>query len=103
MPCLNEARTLPSCIEKARLFLQEQRIAGEIIVADNGSSDGSIELAKGCGARVVPVAMRGYGAALAAGIEAARGKYLIMGDSDESYDFSALLPFVQELHKATTS
>jgi glycosyltransferase involved in cell wall biosynthesis len=99
MPCLNEARTLPACIKKAQLFLKEQGVSGEVIVADNGSTDGSIELAEELNARVVRVPVRGYGAALAAGIEAASGKYVIMGDSDESYDFSALSPFVQKLRE----
>ncbi len=99
MPCLNEARTLPACIRKAQEFLHDHRVAGEVIVADNGSTDGSIEIAQSLGARVVAVPVRGYGAALATGIEAARGKYVIMGDSDQSYDFSALLPFVEKLRE----
>src|SRR3984893_7757143 len=99
MPCLNEARTLASCIKKAQLFLKLQSVSGEIVVADNGSTDGSIEIAEKLSARVVRVPTRGYGAALAAGIEAARGKYVIMGDSDESYDFSALSPFVEKLRE----
>ena len=97
MPCLNEARTLPGCINKAQLFLKEHGVPGEVIVADNGSTDGSVELATGLNARVVAVPVRGYGAALAAGIAAAKGEYVIMGDSDESYDFSALAPFVAKL------
>jgi glycosyltransferase involved in cell wall biosynthesis len=97
MPCLNEARTVVSCIAKARTFLEREGIEGEVIVADNGSTDGSIELARSHGARVVRVAARGYGAALAAGIEAARGEFVIMGDSDDSYDFLALAPFVEQL------
>ena len=97
MPCLNEARTLAACIKKAQLFLKEHGIGGEVIVADNGSTDGSIEIAQNLKARVVTVSTRGYGAALARGIEAARGKYVIMGDSDESYDFSALSLFVEKL------
>lgn len=97
MPCLNEMRTLGGCIEQAKSFLERNGISGEVIVADNGSSDGSIALAHKCNARVVPVAVRGYGAALASGIGAARGEFIIMGDSDRSYDFSALLPFVQKL------
>jgi glycosyltransferase involved in cell wall biosynthesis len=97
MPCLNEGRTLGACIRKAQLFLKEHGIAGEVIVADNGSTDGSIEIARNSKARVVTMSAPGYGAALAAGIEAAKGKYVIMGDSDESYDFSALLPFVEKL------
>ena len=97
MPCLNEARTLAQCIAKAQLFLKEHGIAGEVIVADNGSSDGSIELAAQMGARIVTVETRGYGAALAGGIDAAQGKFVIVGDSDGSYDFSGLLPFVEKL------
>ncbi len=97
MPCLNEARTVAGCIRKAQLFLKEHAITGEVIVADNCSTDGSVEIAESLKARVVTVSTRGYGAALAAGIEAAKGKYVIMGDSDESYDFSALSPFVEKL------
>jgi len=97
MPCLNEARTLGACIKKAQLFLDQHGVSGEIIVADNGSTDGSVEIAENLNARVVNVPIRGYGAALAAGIEAARGKYIVMGDSDESYDFSALAPFLEKL------
>ena len=97
MPCLNEGRTLAACIRKAQLFLKEHGIAGEVIVADNGSTDGSIEIAQNLKARVVTMSAPGYGAVLAAGIEAAKGKYVIMGDSDASYDFSALLPFVEKL------
>ena len=97
MPCLNEARTLTGCIAKAQRFLEQYGISGEVLVADNGSTDGSIELATGLNARVVAVPVRGYGAALAAGIAAAKGEYVIMGDSDESYDFSALAPFVAKL------
>ena len=99
MPCLNEARTLGACIKKAQAFLHENGISGEVIVADNGSTDGSVRLPKNSSARVVNVPIRGYGAALAAGIEAARGKYIVMGDSDESYDFSALTPFVEKLRR----
>jgi glycosyltransferase involved in cell wall biosynthesis len=97
MPCLNESRTLGACIKKAQLFLNEYSILGEVIVADNGSTDGSIEIAETMNARIVRVATRGYGAALAAGIDAAEGKYVIMGDSDGSYDFSALFPFIEKL------
>jgi glycosyltransferase involved in cell wall biosynthesis len=99
MPCLNEARTLGNCIAKAQRFLEQYRISGEVLVADNGSTDGSMELATGLNARVVEVPVRGYGAALAAGIAAAKGEYVIMGDSDESYDFSALAPFVARLRE----
>lgn len=97
MPCLNEARTLESCIRKASRALADGGIKGEIIVADNGSTDGSQSLAERCGARVIDVAARGYGAALARGIAAARGQFVIMGDSDDSYDFSDLMPFVEKL------
>jgi glycosyltransferase involved in cell wall biosynthesis len=99
MPCLNEARTLTGCIAKAQRFLEQYGISGEVLVADNGSTDGSIELATGLNARVVAVPVRGYGATLAAGIAAAKGEYVIMGDSDASYDFSALAPFVARLHE----
>jgi glycosyltransferase involved in cell wall biosynthesis len=97
MPCLNEVRTVGVCVGKAQAFLREHDISGEIIVADNGSTDGSIELAERLNARVVRVPVRGYGAALAAGIDAANGRFVIMGDSDDSYDFSALMPFVEKL------
>jgi glycosyltransferase involved in cell wall biosynthesis len=85
MPCLNESRTLAACIEKAQLFLKQHDISGEVIIADNGSTDGSMEIAWSMNATVVKVEQRGYGEALAAGIEAAKGKYVIMGDSDESF------------------
>jgi glycosyltransferase involved in cell wall biosynthesis len=97
LPCLNEAETLGACIRKARSFLDESGIAGEIVVADNGSTDGSREIAASLGARVVEVADRGYGAALLGGIEAARGSFIIMGDADDSYDFTRLSPFVEQL------
>ena len=97
MPCLNEAETIQSCVRKAIRFLAESGINGEVLVADNGSSDGSQRLAEQLGARVVSVARRGYGAALIAGIEAAAGQFVIMGDADDSYDFTALTPFVAEL------
>jgi glycosyltransferase involved in cell wall biosynthesis len=97
MPCLNEAETLAVCVQKACGFLAREGIAGEVIVADNGSSDGSQEIAAANGARVVPVAQRGYGAALLGGIAAARGKYIIMGDADDSYDFTNLEAFVEKL------
>jgi hypothetical protein len=99
MPCLNEARTLATCIKKAQLFLKEHGISGEVIVADNGSTDGSVEIAENLNARIVRATVRGYGAALSAGINAAKGKYVIMGDSDQSYDFSALSPFIEKLRQ----
>jgi glycosyltransferase involved in cell wall biosynthesis len=97
MPCLNEAETLAACIDKARRFLHDARVAGEIVVADNGSTDGSPALAARLGARVVHVSARGYGHALTGGIAAAQGRYVIMGDADDSYDFSDLMPFVERL------
>ncbi len=97
MPCLNEALTLGTCVRKAQGFLHDYGIRGEVIVADNGSTDGSQQLAARLGARVVPVAEKGYGAALAGGIAAARGQYVIMGDSDDSYDFSDMMPIVEKL------
>ncbi|MBA4067331.1 MAG: dolichol-P-glucose synthetase [Isosphaera sp.] len=97
MPCLNEARTLETCIRKAQGFLQKSGIRGEVVVGDNGSTDGSQEIARRCGARVVDVPVRGYGAALYGATLAARGTYVIMGDSDDSYDFSDLAAFVEKL------
>ncbi|PKK15516.1 MAG: glycosyltransferase family 2 protein [Thermomonospora sp. CIF 1] len=97
MPCLNEAETLETCIRKALGFFEEHGIDGEVVVADNGSTDGSQQIARAAGARVVPVADRGYGNALMGGIRAARGRYVVMGDADDSYDFTALMPFLKEL------
>jgi len=97
MPCLNEAETLEACIVKAKGYLQRAGIAGEVVIADNGSTDGSQGLAEQLGARVIHVPLRGYGAALSAGIQAARGRFVIMGDSDDSYDFSRLDAFVAAL------
>jgi len=97
MPCLNEAETLALCIEEAQSFLARSGIAGEVLVADNGSTDGSQAIAQRLGARVVPIAERGYGAALRGGIAAARGRFVVMGDSDHSYDFGQLEGFVAEL------
>jgi len=99
MPCLNEVATVGRCVEKARGFLRRAGIEGEVVVADNGSHDGSRELALQAGARVIEVAERGYGAALAAGIRAARGRFVIMGDADDSYDFSALEGFIEKLRE----
>lgn len=97
MPCLDEAETIATCVAKARSFLARTGIRGEILVADNGSSDGSQALARAAGASVVHVAERGYGAALLGGIRAARGRYVIMGDADDSYDFGRLDAFVDRL------
>src|SRR6516162_126674 len=99
MPCLNEAETVATCVRKANGFLASSGISGEVLVADNGSTDGSQRLATDAGARVVPVSDKGYGNALMGGIVAARGKYVIMGDADDSYDFTNLMPFVDELRK----
>lgn len=99
MPCLNESETLESCIGKAMSFFARARISGEVVVADNGSTDGSQEIASKAGARVAPVAEKGYGNALWGGIQAARGRYIIMGDSDNSYDFLNLEPFVEKLRE----
>ena len=97
MPCLNEAETLAICIGKAQSFLTRSGIAGEVVVADNGSTDGSQAIASANGARVVPVPEKGYGAALAGGITAAHGKFVIMADADDSYDFANLDLFVAAL------
>jgi len=97
IPCLNEAETIAICVEKAKTFIAGAKVKSEVVVADNGSTDGSIELARAKGARVVPVAERGYGAALRAGIQAARGRYVIMGDGDDSYDFLHLDGFMTAL------
>jgi glycosyltransferase involved in cell wall biosynthesis len=97
MPCLNEAETLATCIQKAKKFLADSKISGEVLIADNGSTDGSQDIAVAQGVRVVPIPVRGYGAALIGGIDAARGRFVIMGDADDSYDFSALQPFVERL------
>lgn len=97
MPCLDEAETLAGCIAAARKGLEDAGVTGEILIADNGSRDGSVEIAEREGARVVHVAEKGYGNALRAGMAAARGRYIIMGDADLSYDFSKLRPFVERL------
>ena len=99
MPCLNEAETLAVCITKAKAFLARSGVEGEVLVADNGSSDGSREIARAQGARVVAVGVKGYGAALMGGIRAARSRYIIMGDADDSYDFLNLEPFVEKLRQ----
>jgi glycosyltransferase involved in cell wall biosynthesis len=97
MPCLNEAETLATCIRKAQTWLDENRVNGEVLIADNGSTDGSQTIATEMGARVVHVSAKGYGSALLGGIAAARGKYIIMGDADDSYDFTNLGPFLEKL------
>jgi len=97
MPCLNEAETLLTCIQKAKSFLERSGIRGEIIIADNGSTDGSQQIASEAGARIVQISQKGYGSALIGGIEAARGELIIMGDADDSYDFSNLDMFVEAL------
>jgi glycosyltransferase involved in cell wall biosynthesis len=99
MPCLNEADTLETCIRKAQKALTEANIRGEIVIADNGSNDGSVEIAERCGARVVHVESKGYGNALMGGISSARGKYVIMGDADDSYDFLEIPRFVEKLRE----
>lgn len=101
IPCLNEAETLAQVVDRAQRFLRAYGVSGEILVADNGSTDGSTAIAIGGGARVVPIAERGYGAALRGGIEAARGKYVAMGDADCSYDFMGLMPFLERLREGT--
>lgn len=97
MPCLNEAETIGICIDKAMAFLRENQVAGEVVIADNGSTDSSIEIAACKGARVVPVTQKGYGSALMGGINASRGAFVIMGDADDSYDFLNLNPFLAKL------
>jgi glycosyltransferase involved in cell wall biosynthesis len=97
MPCLNEAETIGICIGKAQRFLSQADISGEILIADNGSTDGSREIARKLGARVESIAERGYGAALIGGIRRANGRFVIMGDADDSYDFSALGLFIERL------
>lgn len=99
LPCLNEAKTLGICIQKALQFLEGHHVIGEVLIADNGSMDGSQGIAADLGARVVHINQRGYGWALRGGIEAARGKYIIMGDSDDSYNLLNLMPFVEKLRE----
>jgi glycosyltransferase involved in cell wall biosynthesis len=101
MPCLNEAETLETCIRKAQQAIGEANIAAEVVIADNGSTDGSIEIAERLGARVVRVQAKGYGNALMGGIAAASGKYVIMGDADDSYDFGHIARFVEQLRQGS--
>lgn len=99
MPCLNEAETIEVCIKKANKWLQENGVEGEVVIGDNGSTDGSQQMAINLGARVIDVPQKGYGAALMGAIEASNSKYVVMGDSDDSYDFSNLSPFIESLRK----
>ena len=99
IPCLNEANSLAYCVDKAMGAFRKAGLVGEVIVADNGSTDGSIQIAEDRGARVLRVTERGYGAALRAGIIASRGPYIIMGDADDSYDFTDVPRFVEKLRE----
>jgi glycosyltransferase involved in cell wall biosynthesis len=99
MPCLNECATVGACVQKAAEAMQRYGIRGEVIVADNGSTDGSREIAAELGARVIPIEARGYGSALRGGIAAARGRFVLMGDADDSYDFTQLDAFVRKLRE----
>jgi glycosyltransferase involved in cell wall biosynthesis len=99
MPCLNEAETLARCIEKAKLGLERSGVRGEIVIADNGSTDGSQAIAEKAGVRLVPVKEKGYGSALIGGVRAASGKWIIMGDADDSYDFSDIKGFVKKFQE----
>ena len=99
MPCLNEAETIEICISKAKTFLEKEHIDGEVLISDNGSTDESVDIAMKLGARVVHAEQKGYGAALIKGSKEARGKYVIMGDADDSYDFENLMPFVERLRE----
>jgi glycosyltransferase involved in cell wall biosynthesis len=97
MPCLNEAETIETCVAKAHSFIEQYRIHGEVLISDNGSTDGSDEIAKSAGARVVYASNKGYGAALITGIAQSKGQFIIMGDCDDSYDFANLEPFLEKL------
>ena len=99
MPCLNEALTLKTCIEKALRCFSKYGLNGEVIIADNGSTDGSQEIARSSGARVVHQPVKGYGAALRKGFEEARGTFIVMGDADDSYDFGEVNRFVEKLRE----
>src|SRR4051794_33014157 len=99
MPCLNEARTIGDCIKQAQEAISDNHLSAEIIIADNGSTDGSQQIASELGARVVNVSQRGYGAALMGGIDAARGQYVVMGDADLSYNFRDIPLFIEKLRE----
>src|SRR6266536_1986987 len=99
MPCLNEVETLATCVHKAQRAIDKLGLAAEIIVADNGSTDGSQAVARELGVRVIDVPRKGYGSALIGGIDAARGPFVIMGDADDSYDFTAIGPLVEKLRE----
>src|SRR3954449_3521594 len=99
MPCLDEAETLATCITKAFACFSQNGVRGEVVIADNGSTDGSQEIARTHGARVVDVERKGYGSALQGGIAAARGRFIIMGDADDSYDFAAAFPIIERLRE----
>ena len=99
MPCLNEKNTIEICINKALNFLKKYNIKGEVLIADNGSEDGSIDIIKNTKAKLINVKVKGYGSALISGIKNARGKYIIMGDCDDSYDFDNLMPFINKLRE----
>jgi glycosyltransferase involved in cell wall biosynthesis len=97
MPCLNEAETLETCIRKAQTAFRELGLSGEVVIADNGSTDGSREIAFKMGARLIDVKQKGYGAAITGGVTGSHGKFVIMGDADDSYDFSSLALFLEKL------
>src|SRR3954447_2536983 len=99
MPCLDEAETLATCITKAFACFSQNGVRGEVVIADNGSTDGSQEIARAHGARVVDVERKGYGSALQGGIAAARGRFIIMGDADDSYDFAAAFPIIERMRE----
>lgn len=99
LPCLNEERTLKTCLDKAKACLEKNQISGEIIVADNGSTDKSVEIALARGARVVNIREKGYGNALKGGFDAAQGKYILMADADDSYELDNLMPFIEKLRE----
>ena len=99
MPCLNEEGTLATCIRKAKQFISDFKIEGEILISDNGSTDGSCDIALSEGVRLVTIDIKGYGSALISGTNHARGKYIIMGDADDSYDFTGIFPFLEKLRE----